>query len=90
MLPDNGLLFVYPRFRKRHILEISRLAQKLPAGITRHLIPNRVLHIKYDLKLLKGRDDLKKRNLELRNIIREKIAQKKVRVYKEPIIIFDE
>lgn len=89
-LPDRGLLFAYPRFKKHHIVRISRLAHKLPAGITRHMIPNRVLHIKYALSLLKNGAHLNQRNLGLQNLIQEKISQKKVRVYKEPIIIFDE
>lgn len=86
----DGLLLVYPEFQKKHILKISRLKEKLPAGITRYLIPNRVLHIRFPISLLKSVGDLKKRNEELQFIVDKKIEHKKVRLYKEPLLIFDE
>lgn len=88
--PDEGLLFVYPDFEKEHIVKIAMLSQKLPAGITRHLIPNRVLHIKYEIENLKSDENLDKRNDELSKLIKQKIQMKKVRLYKEPVLIFDE
>jgi hypothetical protein len=88
--PNEGLLFVYPDFQKEHIVKISQLSQKLPAGITRHLIPNRVLRIKYEIDELKSDNNLEKRNDELNKLIENKVESKKVRLYKEPILIFDE
>jgi hypothetical protein len=88
--PDEGLLFIYPDFKKEHIVKIAQLKQKLPAGITRHLIPNRVLRIKYEIQDLKSGDNLQERNDELNILIERKIQSKKVRLYKEPILIFDE
>ncbi len=87
---EDGILFIYPEFQKKHIIKIAELKQKLPAGITRHLIPNRVLHIRFPLVLLKQVGNLKKRNEELQFIIDKKIEHKKVRLYKEPLLIFDE
>ena len=86
----DGLLFIYPEFKKKDIIKISGLKEKLPAGITRHLIPNRVLHIRFPISLLKRVGDLKKRNEELQFIVDKKIEHKKVRLYKEPLLIFDE
>ncbi|MCI0448930.1 MAG: hypothetical protein L0Y79_03975 [Chlorobi bacterium] len=88
--PDDGLLFVYPSFTKEHIVKISNLKQKLPAGITRHLIPNRVLHIKLLIDSLITDQNLEHRNNELEKFIKYKIDTKKVRLYKEPILVFDE
>src|SRR4030095_13593196 len=88
--PYNGLLFMYPRFSKENIIKISGLKEKLPAGITRHLIPNRVLHIKYPIKNLKSTSNLDDKNSELMSFIIQKVTGKKVRLYKEPLLIFDE
>lgn len=88
--PENGILFIYPNLSRKHIVKISGLEQKLPAGISRHLIPNRVLHIKYELNLLKDDTEIVKRNKELKEFIDSKIAVKKVRLYREPILVFDE
>lgn len=87
---EDGLLFVYPDFKKEHILQIAVSAQKLPAGITRHLIPNRVLHIKILIEALKTDEHLDKRNEELEKFIQYKIDTQKVRLYREPILVFDE
>lgn len=86
----NGLLFVYPPLKKDDIIKISGFQQKLPAGISRHLIPNRVLHIKFLLDALKSDDNLDKKNIELEKYIQYKIDTNKVRLYREPILIFDE
>lgn len=88
--PENGLLFIYPTFSKTDIIKISGIEQKLPAGITRHLIPNRVLHIKYNIDFLRADKEIDKRNKELQEFIDNKIGIKKVRLYREPILVFDE
>jgi hypothetical protein len=88
--PDKGLLFIFPDFTKKDIAEISGLKQKLTAGISRHLIPNRVLHIKILIDALRSGEHLEKRNEELQKHIQYKIDTKKVRLYREPILVFDE
>lgn len=87
---DEGLLVIFPDFSKSDIAAISKLKQKLPAGISRHMIPNRVLHIKILIDALKSREHLEKRNEELQKYIQYKIDTKKVRLYREPILVFDE
>ncbi len=88
--PDEGLLFVFPEFSKEDIVTISGLSQKLPAGISRHLIPNRVLHIKILIDALISDENLEKKNQELEKYVQYKIDSKKVRLYREPILVFDE
>jgi len=88
--PEEGVLIVYPDFKKDDIVKISQLSQKLPAGISRHLIPNRVLHIKILIEALRSDENLDKRNEELQKHIQYKIDTKKVRLYREPLLIFDE
>jgi hypothetical protein len=88
--PEEGLLFIFPDFSKEDIVKIAGLKQKLPAGISRHLIPNRVLHIKILVDALMTDENLDKRNEELEKYVQFKIDTKKVRLYREPILIFDE
>lgn len=87
---EDGMLVIFSEFTKEDIINISGYRQKLPAGISRHLIPNRVLHIKILIDALKTADNLNKRNEELEKYIQFKINSKKVRLYREPILIFDE
>lgn len=88
--PDDGLLFVFPDLEKKDIITISGLKQKLPAGISRHMIPNRVLHIKILIDALKSDENIDKKNEELEKYVQYKIDTKKVRLYREPILVFDE
>ena len=88
--PDEGLLFVFPCLSKKDIIKIAGFSQKLPAGISRHLIPNRVLHIKILIDALNTDENIDKRNEELQKHIQHKIDSKKVRLYREPILVFDE
>jgi hypothetical protein len=87
---DDGLIFLYPDFTKNHIQKIAKSNVKLPAGISRHLIPNRVLHIKYPLMNLKSDRNITQKDSELQELIKKKMEYKKVRLYREPILIFDE
>lgn len=86
----KGVLFVYPRFQKSHIAKIARNNLRVPAGITRHLIQNRVLHVRYPVSNLKEADNLEKKNAEFMQEITSKIDDNKVRQYNESVIIFDE
>jgi hypothetical protein len=86
----KGVLFVYPRFQKSHIVKIAKNNLRVPAGITRHLIHNRVLHVRYLVKHLKETGNLEKKNKAFLKEITEKIDDNKVRQYNESVIIFDE
>lgn len=86
----KGVLFVYPRFQKSHIVRIARNNLRVPAGITRHLIHNRVLHVRYEVKNLKEVGNLEKKNEAFIKEITAKIDDNKVRQYNESVIIFDE
>ena len=86
----KGVLFVYPRFQKSHIVKIAKNDLRVPAGITRHLINNRVLHLRYEIKNLKEAGNLEKKNAEFMKELTAKIDDNKVRQYNESVIIFDE
>lgn len=86
----KGVLFVYPRFEKKHIVKIAKENLRVPAGITRHIISNRVLHLRYEIKKLKESGDLEKKNRQFMSDITAKIDDNKVRQYNESVIIFDE
>jgi hypothetical protein len=90
VFPGSGLLFVFPMFPKQQIVKIAANENKVPAGITRHLLPNRVLRIKFEIEKLMTDENLDGRNKELDLLIRQKAESKKVRLYKEPLLIFDE
>ena len=86
----KGVLIVFPTFQKQHIVMIANNNHRLPAGISRHRIHNRVLHVKYEIKKLMSDKNLEGKKEELKVMLNEKIDKNKVRQYQESVIVFDE
>ncbi|MBV6477735.1 MAG: hypothetical protein HGGPFJEG_00479 [Ignavibacteria bacterium] len=86
----KGTLLIFPKFRKHHIIEIANSDYRLPAGISRHRIYNRVLHVKYEIKKLMSDKNILQKQEDLKKLLNEKIDTNKVRQYQESVIVFDE
>ena len=86
----KGTLIEFPRFKKSHIIRSANNKHKIPAGITRHILINRVLHVRYEIKNLLDEKDLVKKSKELEKYLISKIDDNKVRQYVESVIVFDE
>lgn len=86
----KGTLIVFPGLQKHHIVSIANNRYRLPAGISRHRIYNRVLHVKYEIKKLMDDRNLSVKQSDLKQILNDKIDKNKVRQYQESVIVFDE
>lgn len=86
----KGTLIEFPDLSKKQIVNTVKNHIRIPAGITRHILDNRVLHIKYDINKLFDDSEIEKKNNELRKYLLEKIDNNKVRQYTESVIVFDE
>jgi hypothetical protein len=87
-----GILIEFPSFNKKDIITIASGENriKIPAGITRHILVNRVLHVRYDIRNLLNEEDIVAKNKDLEECLIKKIDDNKVRQYKESVIVFDE
>lgn len=93
LLAEHGrltALVVFPRFRPEEIQRLALNGTKLPMGVTRHIIPGRVLHINIPLGILERDQPLETKNAWLDNWMKEKMAERHVRYYQEPVFLFDE
>jgi hypothetical protein len=89
--PDVTGLVVFPHFEPAEILELATAGDRLPAGITRHLIRWRALRLNIPIdKLQDDRCSLEDKNRWLEQWISEKLAVRQVRFYEEPTVLFDE
>jgi hypothetical protein len=86
----KGVLVEFHKFKKEQIVRISRNNAKLPAGISRHILDNRVLHVRYEISKLKDDKDIELKREALGNYLISKIDSNKVRQYRESVIVFDE
>lgn len=86
----KGTLLEFPHFSKKQIVEIAKNHDRLPAGITRHILENRVLHVKFEIAKLMDDKSIETKKKELKEYLLNKIDNNKVRQYRESVIVFDE
>jgi phosphoglycerate dehydrogenase-like enzyme len=88
--PDLAALVIFPKYEIDQVLQIARARRALPAGITRFLIPGRVMRINADLAVLKSSQSLSEKNEWLYELTMQKLADDQVRYYQEPVYLLDE
>jgi hypothetical protein len=87
---DAQALVAFARFEKAEILELARNSARLPAGITRHVVPGRALRIHLALEVVFRPGPLEEKNAWLRAWVRDRLREGRVRYYPEPTVLFDE
>ena len=88
--PDLAALVVFPEYTVEQVLQIARAGRVLPAGITRFIIPGRVLRLNAGLDKLKSDDSLTEKNRWLHDLIINKLGDGEIRYYQEPVYLLDE
>lgn len=89
-IPDFGGMVVFPRYTLLEVLQVAVSGQLIPAGVTRFIVPGRVLHLHADMEKLRNGEALTDKNVWLKQILHEKMASRRVRFYQEPVILLDE
>ena len=89
--PDVTALVVFPRFEQAEILELAVSGARMPAGITRHLIPWRALRVNVPLEVLADpKRSATEKDAWLQERIQTRVAERGVRFYEESTVLFDE
>ena len=89
--PEVEALVVFPHFEPAEVIEIAAGGERLPAGITRHVIQWRALRIDVPLDWLADpAADLAEKNGWLAEWLQERLDGRHVRFYEEPTVLFDE
>ena len=85
-----GALVSFPDFSKEEVRAVAEVGGRLPSGLTRVLVPRRVLGFNLQLPLLKSHLPLEEKRRWLAEEIQHKVAEHKVRYYQEPTFVFDD
>ncbi len=83
-------LVVFPKFRKSDIIRFARQGLKVPCGISRHSVPQRALRVNLPFSVLHSSLSLKKKNKVLKAHINKLTINNRIRLYSEPIYLYDE
>lgn len=87
---DIGALVIFPNLTLASVLQAASIGKLLPAGITRFVIPGRVLRIVADMDVLRSDRPLDEKNNYLKQLIEQRMAEKRVRYYQEPVLLLDD
>lgn len=88
--PDASAVVVFPRYEPAEIIDLARTGVRLPAGITRHVLPLRALRVNYPLNLLRDDVPLAQKQAHLSEWVHARVHARKIRTYVEPTVMFDE
>lgn len=88
--PDMVALVEYPQFTVEQVLHAAGSGRLLPAGVTRFLIPGRVLRLDIPISMLEDERSLDEKNRWLHDHLAEKERRGKIRYYREPVYLLDE
>jgi hypothetical protein len=84
-------LIQFPRYTPADILALANDGDKLPTGITRHVIPRRALRVNFPTSVLMDPQlNTADKQCWLDHWIKEKLAKRQIRYYQESTFLFDE
>ena len=88
--PDLSAVVGFAQLEPEDVFHCAFNRAKLPMGITRHLVGGRALGVDVPLEVLADDRPLEAKNAWLEQMVLERIRRHKVRVYQEPVIVFDD
>jgi threo-3-hydroxy-L-aspartate ammonia-lyase len=88
--PQMTAVAIFPQFEPETVFEVASRGEFLPAGLTRFLIPGRILRLNADLERLKRDEPLAEKRAWFNQFLAEKLARSRLRYYQEPVILLDE
>jgi hypothetical protein len=88
--PNFGALIRYRDFNKDEVREAAENGCRLPSGLTRFLLPRRVLGFNFSVELLRSELPLEEKERRLEEAIQKKVKDKQIRFYSEPTFVFDD
>lgn len=88
--PQMQALVVFPQFTPETVFAVASRGDLMPAGLTRFIIPGRILRLNLDLAELKKEESLAAKRSWFNQFLADKLARSRLRYYQEPVILLDE
>jgi hypothetical protein len=90
IFPDLVAVAVYPQFSPEEVFDAAAEGDLLPAGLTRFVIPGRILRLNADLARLKLDEPLAEKRAWFNEFLVGKLSRSRLRYYQEPVVLLDE
>lgn len=88
--PEITALLIFTTLRPEDIIEAALSEQKIPSGITRHIVPARALNINFPVGILMSSWSLQAKREWLHEWLMERMAANAIRFYAESTFSFNE
>lgn len=88
--PDLVAVAIFPQFAPEEVFDAATEGNLLPAGLTRFVIPGRILRLNADLERLKRDESLVEKRAWFDEFLSGKLSRSRLRVYQEPVVLLDE
>ncbi len=88
--PDWSAVVEFPSLTVREVMKAALSDDLLPAGVTRFLVPERVLRINVDLALLQEPATVEQKQGALDSLVLARSRDGRVRRYEETVIVLDD
>jgi phosphoglycerate dehydrogenase-like enzyme len=88
--PDMTAVAIFPQFKPETVFSVASRGDLLPAGLTRFIIPGRILRLNAELERLKKDEPLAEKRAWFNQFLEEKLSRSRLRYYQEPVILLDE
>ena len=88
--PAIQAVAIWPQFKPAEVFDASTAGEFLPAGLTRFVIPGRILRLNAELGRLKKDESFVDKLTWFNQFLAEKLTRSRLRYYQEPVILLDE
>ncbi len=88
--PEFGGVLEYEPVSREEVREAAAAGELLPSGITRFLVPRRVLGLDLPLSFLEMSIPLPEKRRRLEALVADRFGSGRVRYYAEPVFVFDD
>lgn len=90
LFPRLIAVAIFPQFSPEDVFDAAAVGELLPAGLTRFVIPGRILRLNADLERLKRDEPLSVKRAWFNDFLAGKLSRSHLRVYQEPVTLLDE
>ncbi|NHZ71584.1 MAG: hypothetical protein GWP17_00650 [Aquificales bacterium] len=88
--PQLTAVAIFPQFAPKTVFDVASKGGFVPAGLTRFVIPGRILRLNMKLDRLKENDTLAAKRAWFKKYLADRLASSRLRYYQEPVVLLDD